>query len=40
MRVIAGDLKGRRLVSPPGMSTRPTADRIKESIFNILAGDS
>lgn len=31
-------LKGRRLVAPAGMSTRPTADRIKESVFNILAG--
>lgn len=37
MRVIAGDHKGRRLAAPSGSSTRPTADRIKESIFNILA---
>jgi len=39
MRVISGMLKGRRLVAPAGLSTRPTADRIKESVFNIL-GDS
>ena len=38
MRVISGELKGRRLVAPAGMATRPTADRIKESVFNILAG--
>lgn len=38
MRVISGTLKGRRLVSPDGSATRPTADRIKESLFNILAG--
>lgn len=37
MRVISGSLKGRRLVSPTGQATRPTADRIKESVFNILA---
>ncbi|WP_372680369.1 16S rRNA (guanine(966)-N(2))-methyltransferase RsmD [Desulfosarcina sp.] len=38
MRVISGALKGRRLMAPAGMATRPTADRIKESVFNILAG--
>ena len=38
MRVISGTLKGRRLVSPAGLATRPTADRIKESVFNILSG--
>ncbi len=38
MRVISGILKGRRLVAPPGMAIRPTADRIKESLFNILGG--
>ena len=38
MRVISGTLKGRRLKAPAGMATRPTADRIKESVFNILAG--
>ena len=38
MRVISGTLKGRRLMAPAGMATRPTADRTKESLFNILAG--
>jgi 16S rRNA (guanine966-N2)-methyltransferase len=31
-------LKGRRMVAPAGTTTRPTIDRIRESIFNILAG--
>jgi len=38
VRVIGGRLKGRRLTAPAGMATRPTADRIRESLFNILAG--
>jgi 16S rRNA (guanine966-N2)-methyltransferase len=38
VRVIGGSLKGRRLTAPAGLATRPTADRIRESIFNILAG--
>jgi len=38
MRVIAGEAKGIRLVSPsPGMPVRPTLDRVRESVFNILA---
>ncbi|MEA4882111.1 MAG: 16S rRNA (guanine(966)-N(2))-methyltransferase RsmD [Clostridia bacterium] len=36
MRVIAGAAKGRRLASPSGRSTRPTSDRVKESVFGIL----
>lgn len=36
MRVIAGDMKGRRLAPVPGRSTRPTTDKVKESIFNII----
>lgn len=36
--MISGALKGRRLIAPAGMATRPTADRIKESVFNILTG--
>ncbi len=36
MRVIAGDRKGLRLVSPRGQDTRPTEDRIKENIFNLM----
>lgn len=37
MRVIAGEAKGRRLYSVPGQSTRPITDRVKASLFNILA---
>lgn len=37
MRVIGGSAKRRRLVAPPGRSIRPTADRVKEALFNILA---
>lgn len=37
MRVISGRLKGRRLIPPADSRVRPTADRIKESMFNILA---
>lgn len=36
MRVIAGEFKGRRLSPVPGQSTRPTTDKVKESIFNII----
>lgn len=36
VRVIAGSARGARLRTPKGRSTRPTADRIKESLFNIL----
>jgi 16S rRNA (guanine966-N2)-methyltransferase len=36
MRIITGRSKGRRLVTPKGLSLRPTSDRVKESIFNIL----
>jgi 16S rRNA (guanine(966)-N(2))-methyltransferase RsmD len=36
MRIITGTAKGRRLRSPRGRDVRPTADRVKESIFNIL----
>jgi 16S rRNA (guanine(966)-N(2))-methyltransferase RsmD len=39
LRVIAGKAKGRRLKSVPGDTTRPVTDRVKESLFNILAGD-
>lgn len=37
MRVIAGAWRGRRLAAPPGDSTRPTADRVRESLFSMLA---
>ena len=36
MRVIAGDLKGRRLVAPRGWKVRPTSDRVREAIFSAL----
>src|SRR6056297_560073 len=36
MRVVAGELGGRRLVAPQGTSTRPTTDRVREAIFNSL----
>lgn len=37
MRVIAGEFRSRQLKSPPGLDTRPTPDRLRESLFNILA---
>jgi 16S rRNA (guanine(966)-N(2))-methyltransferase RsmD len=39
LRVIAGSARGRRLKSVPGDTTRPVMDRVKEALFNILAGD-
>lgn len=36
MRVVAGELGGRRLSAPDGTSTRPTTDRVREAIFNSL----
>ena len=36
MRVIAGEAKGKTLKAVPGKGTRPIADRVKESLFNIL----
>ncbi len=36
MRVIAGTYRSRQLVSPPGTKTRPTSDRLRETLFNIL----
>jgi 16S rRNA (guanine(966)-N(2))-methyltransferase RsmD len=37
MRVIAGEYRSRRLMSLPGLETRPTPDRLRETLFNILA---
>jgi 16S rRNA (guanine966-N2)-methyltransferase len=37
MRVIAGTYRSRQLVAPRGMGTRPTSDRLRETLFNILA---
>jgi len=39
LRVISGKAKGRKLRSVPGDTTRPVTDRVKEALFNILAGD-
>ena len=36
MRIIGGEFKGRRLFAPRGKGIRPTADRVREAIFNIL----
>src|SRR3954471_5341631 len=37
MRVIAGSLKGRRLKTPDWAGLRPTSDKLRETLFNILA---
>jgi 16S rRNA (guanine966-N2)-methyltransferase len=37
MRIIAGEFRSRRLKSIPGIETRPTPDRLRETLFNILA---
>ncbi len=39
MRVIGGTARGRTLKSIPGKQTRPITDRVKEALFNILAGE-
>ena len=37
MRIIAGQFRGRPLLAPAGLATRPTADRVRESLFSMLA---
>src|SRR5437879_13528108 len=37
MRVIAGKFKSRRLEAPAGVHTRPTSDRLRETLFNVVA---
>ena len=37
MRIIAGTWRGRTLEPPPGRGTRPTADRVRETLFSMLA---
>ena len=37
MRIVAGELRGRRLAAPAGGSTRPTTDKVREAVFNALA---
>jgi len=36
MRIIAGEWRGRPLLAPEGMATRPTADRVRETLFSML----
>lgn len=36
MRIVAGKFRGRNLKGPSGIAIRPTADRLRESVFNIL----
>ncbi len=38
MRIITGKARGARLKAPKGLCTRPTSDRVKESLFSILGG--
>ena len=37
MRIVGGKFRGREIRGPEGVATRPTSDRVRESIFNILA---
>ncbi len=37
MRIVAGTLRGRPIAAPEGSATRPTSDRVREAMFNILA---
>ena len=39
MRIIAGKYRSRRLIAPPGLDTRPTSDRLRGTLFNII-GDA
>jgi 16S rRNA (guanine966-N2)-methyltransferase len=36
MRIIAGSRKGARIVAPKGRDTRPTGDRVREAVFNLI----
>ena len=36
MRIVAGDWRGRALRAPSGIATRPTADRVRQALFDIL----
>jgi 16S rRNA (guanine966-N2)-methyltransferase len=37
MRIIAGERKGHAIFAPKGLETRPTSDRVRENVFNIVA---
>lgn len=39
MRVIAGEFRSRKLKAPPGLETRPTPDRLRESLFSIIQSE-
>ena len=39
MRIISGKARGTKLYTLEGMNTRPTLDRVKESIFNIIQNE-
>ena len=39
MRIIAGEARGRRIEAPAGTHTRPTLDRVRENLFNMLQGE-
>ncbi len=39
MRIIAGQFRGRNLLAPASDTTRPITDRVKQSLFDIIAGD-
>jgi 16S rRNA (guanine966-N2)-methyltransferase len=39
LRIISGSAKGRKLKDVPGDTTRPVTDKVKQALFNILAGD-
>ncbi|HVH87144.1 MAG TPA: 16S rRNA (guanine(966)-N(2))-methyltransferase RsmD [Terriglobales bacterium] len=36
MRIIAGQYRSRKLGAPPGVATRPTSDRLRETLFNVI----
>src|SRR5437588_4246272 len=37
MRIIAGQYRSRKLVTPAGSQTRPTSDRLRETLFNVVS---
>jgi 16S rRNA (guanine(966)-N(2))-methyltransferase RsmD len=37
LRIIAGQYRGRKLKSPPSLAVRPTSDRLRETLFNVIA---
>ena len=39
MRVITGTARGRRLITPNGLETRPTSDKVKEGLFSAIQFD-